>query len=339
MISLTNRTLAPVLLVCVLASSRALAQAPDPLSNEARQRFQEGIALHDAKREEEAYAKFSQAYAMLKAPAVIFNLARTEQLTGRLPDAAAHFKQYLGLPDQPKVTAELRRQARDFLSDVRSKLGHVQVTATAGAALLLDGEAAGTAPLAEAIDIMPGPHQLEAHLGGRSKTAAISVAPDQVESVSFDLSEPPPAPSPRPALSALPPPQRPESASAGATSTRTWLALGLGAVALGTLATGAGFEVAAGNSASQANSLRSGLLSSSGPSPCGSGTSSSACQQLQNANQSAQDQHTLAAGFFVAGGVLAAVTAVVLLWPQHHSDTAQLFFSPTPTGFQVAGDF
>jgi hypothetical protein len=338
MISLSHRTLAPVLLACMLTSSRALAQA-DPLASEARQRFQEGVALHDAKREEEAYGKFSQAYAILKAPAVIFNLARTEELTGRLLDAAAHFKQYLALPDQPKVTAELRRQARDFLSDVRAKLGHIQVTTAAGASLLLDGQPAGTAPPPEAIDVMPGAHQLEARLGTKSKAATFSVAADQVQAVSLDLSEAPlPPPPPQPALPAPTPPPRAESPSAGAASTRTWLALGLGAVALGSVATGAGFELAAGNSASTAGGLRSQLLSS-GPSPCSSGASSSTCQQLQNANQSAQNQHNLAAGFFVAGGVFAAATVAVLLWPQHHDDSAQVTFSPTPTGFQLSGDF
>lgn len=338
----TNRALVPVLLSCILASSGALAQGPDALSNEGRQRFQEGLVLHDARREEEAYAKFSQAYAVLKAPAVLFNLARTEQLTGRLREAAEHFKEYSALAEQPKVSAESRRQAREFLADVRNKLGHVQVTATSGAALLLDGDAAGIAPLAEAMDVSPGAHKLEARLGARSKTAAVSVGPGQMESVSFDLTEapPPPAvPSPSPPPSTAPPLQRPESPAEEGSSTRTWLAVGLGTAAVGSLLTATVFELGAGNNTAQANQLRSTLQSSSSAAPCGSGTSSSACQQLASAEQSAQNQHNAAAWFFVAGGVFTAATAAVIFWPHHRSDQAQIFLSPTPAGFQVAGDF
>ncbi len=325
----------------MLTSSRALAQA-DPLASEARQRFQEGVALHDAKREEEAYGKFSQAYAILKAPAVIFNLARTEELTGRLLDAAAHFKQYLALPEQPKVTNEQRRQARDYLADVRSKLGHVQIVAPAGATIWLDGTQAGTAPLTEPVDVMPGSHRLEARLGAKSKSAVFSLAADQAQSFAFDLFEvpPPPPPSPTATLPAVVAPQRAESSGGASTPTHTWLALGFGVGALASLAAGAAFELSASNSASQAQRLRAGF-SSSGPSPCISVSISSACQQLESADQSAHDKRTAADGFFVAGAAFTLATAVVLLWPrQHRNDTARMiFFSPTPTGFRVSGDF
>ncbi len=62
-------------------SGRASAQ-DDFMKKEAQQRFQEGTVLMTDGKYEPARAKFVQAYATMKVPNVVFNLARCEHFTG-----------------------------------------------------------------------------------------------------------------------------------------------------------------------------------------------------------------------------------------------------------------
>src|SRR3954471_20606433 len=89
-----------VLLACLtvaLASVPALprvARADDAAVVEAKARFEEGLALADAGKHEPARLKFQQAWTVFKAPAVLYNLARSEQLTGHDLEALEHFRQF-----------------------------------------------------------------------------------------------------------------------------------------------------------------------------------------------------------------------------------------------------
>src|SRR5947209_14172033 len=97
-----NRSLARSLVLSALAISAlgapATARAADPPSvemREAEERFKEGLGLHDRGKDEEARAKFLQAWAVLKNPNVLFNLARSEQLSHHDVDAYVHYRAYL----------------------------------------------------------------------------------------------------------------------------------------------------------------------------------------------------------------------------------------------------
>ena len=70
----------------------SVARADDTAVVEAQARFAEGLELADAGKHEPARLKFQQAWAVFKAPAVLYNLARSEQLTGHDLEALEHFK-------------------------------------------------------------------------------------------------------------------------------------------------------------------------------------------------------------------------------------------------------
>src|SRR4029079_7325109 len=79
----------------------------------AKTRFEEGLELADAGKHEPARLKFQQAYAVFKAPAVLYNLARSEQLTGHELEALEHFRLFLrvGATDV-KITDAMREKAK-----------------------------------------------------------------------------------------------------------------------------------------------------------------------------------------------------------------------------------
>src|SRR4051812_24493479 len=77
------------------SSKPAQPAAPSPADTplaEARARFNEGIILADAGNHEGARLKFNQAWGLLKSPAVLYNLARAEQLSGHPLEALEHYR-------------------------------------------------------------------------------------------------------------------------------------------------------------------------------------------------------------------------------------------------------
>ena len=158
--------------VMLLAASPALAQS-DAAKVQALKRYQEGVALHEKGHEEEAYLQFSQAYAVVQTPPILFNLARTEQLTGRHVDAALHLRAYLALPEHPRITKELRGKAQGYLTELNAGLGHLMLDVPAGAIVTLDGkEAAAGGP----VDVEPGVHTVAARLGDQKGAVDVTVA-------------------------------------------------------------------------------------------------------------------------------------------------------------------
>src|SRR5258706_8536638 len=156
-----------------LSTAPAGAQERDTVTEMARRRFQEGVKFFDQKRYEEARAAFLQAYALKHHPAVLLNLAQSENRGGHPLEAARHFSAYLR--ESTSSPASERADAEKGLAAARTKLGRIHLTVTSRAEVLVDGESVGTAPFAEAVDAAPGTHLLEAKLGGKSTSASVSV--------------------------------------------------------------------------------------------------------------------------------------------------------------------
>src|SRR5690606_13759136 len=105
------------------------ARADDPAITEAQERFKEGLTLADGGSHEASRLKFQQAWSVIKGPAVLFNLARAEQLTGRDLEAYDHYRQFLAFGDDPKVGEAQRERAREHVAELEKKLGHIDVEA------------------------------------------------------------------------------------------------------------------------------------------------------------------------------------------------------------------
>jgi hypothetical protein len=192
----------------------ALAQ-DDVTTAEARKRFLEGVKLFDEKKYDLARAAFLQAYALKKHPDVLLNLAQAELAGGRYLDAAQHFKEFLR--DTANDRNPKRPDAAKGLEEARLHLGRIQITVDLpDADVYLDGTKIGTSPLADAIEVPPGKHAVEAKKQGKSTRQEIDAPEGKTTIVNLALDAPatpppvvPPAPTgetPPPAPTASAPP-------------------------------------------------------------------------------------------------------------------------------------
>jgi hypothetical protein len=79
------------LVVVVLGAGVARA---DDTAN-ARALFEQGVQLYKAQKYDEAAATLAHSYELERKPDVLFALAQAERMSGRCPDAVAHYKALL----------------------------------------------------------------------------------------------------------------------------------------------------------------------------------------------------------------------------------------------------
>jgi len=207
----------------------AFAQATDETTTkEARARFQEGVDLFDRGQFEQARAKFVQAYALRKHPAVLLNLAQSSLRAGHPLEAVKTFQQFLR--DSATVTPQQRETVDKGMAEARTKLGRLEISAPTAAELSVDGTVVGVAPLSEPVDVEAGMHTVKAKMTDGT-TDSKSVGANAGEKVQVRLgatvppvapvptppgpttatppTAPPPAEQPPPAIAELPPPAPP----------------------------------------------------------------------------------------------------------------------------------
>lgn len=318
------------------AATRAFAQpasAPgsDASRTEARARFEEGLALHDAGHDDEARLKFAQAYALLANPNILFNLARSEELSSHLVDAITHFKAY----DRDTTIAPADHDtARKHIAEIARVIGHVRVEAPDGARVAVDGAPLDApAPLADVVDVMPGKHVVEATFDGASHRVEVSPNGGETVPARFTSGEAAVAPLPAPSVTAPAPgpvaplandDASPHDANHSFWTPRNSTAVLLGAGAVVAIGVGVVFSAAAANDSGKADDAKSQVLAARGPTAnpttvcAGSvATSSPDCQTWHDAARSGVTDRNFATGFFVGGGVLAVAAVVTLVaWPE-----------------------
>jgi hypothetical protein len=308
---------------------------------EAQVRFEEGIARVKAGNFEGARMSFAQAYAVVRKPTILWNLALAEEKSRHIVEALEHFKEFArGNEDQGGVDKHI--------ADLMAQTGHLDVAAPTAAQVTVDGSAVGSAPMRESIDVLPGRHHVEARSSQSSRDADVDVGAAQVLRV--DLMPPveaPPAPPSPPAPSAgeasasapatppPPPPPPPPAAASDRVEGGDFSAPRLIAVALVGTATvvsgalGAYFALQSQSDQATAAAFRN-QHSVSFCSQITTGTSGT-CAAWNNAVQSQGRDAMLSDVFYVVGGVLAVGgVATWFLWP-----TA----GPTSVGLGAAGRF
>ena len=137
------------------------AQAPsdDATTSMARARFKEGVEFYDKGDFEQARVSFLQAYALKKHPAVLLNLAWSCVKSGHALEAEKYFKQFLA--EGKDITDKQRADANDGLTQSHAKLGRIEISATAGTEVTIDGEKVGTAPLSDPVAVEAGAHTVK----------------------------------------------------------------------------------------------------------------------------------------------------------------------------------
>jgi hypothetical protein len=103
----------PLLITIVLVAGAGRARADDATA-EARQHYETGIQLFDAREHEQALIEFAKANEIKPRPAAVFMMAQCEYLLGRLKDARAHYQAYVNeVPD-----GEFAGLARDRIESI-----------------------------------------------------------------------------------------------------------------------------------------------------------------------------------------------------------------------------
>ena len=354
-----------IVLVSVVTTAPSYAQsakpapstsAQDSATAEARARFDEGIKLAEAGEHESARLKFSQAWALLKSPAILFNLARSEQLSNHPVEALEHYRQFAKTPPDPKITDVQRQRAAENIAELAKKVGQIEVEAPAGARITVDGRAidAGTT---DPVPVTPGKHVVEAIFDGKVKSVTVECTVGTITKARLiESTGASPAPPPPPRNTSTE--SNKGSASKGESTTTSppaeeqhgfWTPgriAGLGVFGGGLIGLGAGvgFHMAAGQSEKNVNALRDSL-----PEPRSSACSvpgnEITCAKLRTEIDNQNMRNDVRTGLFIGGGVLVVGGAVLFLVSSPKSEPTRggprviPFASSRDAGIAVIGSF
>ncbi|MCL2722902.1 MAG: hypothetical protein FWD69_00550 [Polyangiaceae bacterium] len=294
-----------------LGASPAFAETPQQI---AEAHFKTGLKLYDQSSYEAARLEFLQAQSVYPRAALLRNLALCELKTNRPLEAIQHLRAYLADPE-----ADKRELAKKNLEEALARTGHVNVQATDGTTLAVDGKPQpqqGNAPFKEALDVLPGKHGIEARLGNRTRSIEVDAPAGSTVEVDLRFEPPVVAPektAPSVVLSSMrtltPPPVEAERGSNNARYLVSGSLVALGVVGVGL---GIGFTAAANSAASDVAEAKA----TSGTYAC-TGTTGGDCSSRKGNEDARARDSNIAMGMYIGGGVLlAAGVTTYFVWPK-----------------------
>lgn len=300
---------------------------------EAQARFEEGIARVKAGNLEAARISFTQAYALLEKPTILWNLALTDEKTGHVLEALEHFKLFARGPQGD----DDRANAQKHITLLMAQTAHLAVSAPAGVDVIVDGNPAGMAPLSAPVDVLPGPHHVEAPAAKGAREVDVDAGPGQVVAVSLmpagEIVRPAaPMPIREEVPARLPDDARgAEPAEGGGSSTaRVATVALLGTTAAVSVGLGAYFAVQSRNNEHTAEGFRAQFTS---PSYCSHITADVAatCSEWNDAVKAQGRDATLSDAMYIAGGVfVVGALATWLFWPSESKEGKAVALVPAP---------
>jgi hypothetical protein len=164
-----SRVAAPgvvILLLGALCAAAAPAQPSDTASvRQARAMFLEGLDHFEAGDLDAALRSFRGSYELVRHPETLYNIAGVLSRLGRYREAIAEYDRYLA--EGGDVPRDRRMAVAEELARLRGLLGLLElVVEPAGAAVSVDGAAAGTAPLDAPVAVDPDNDIVEPRLAG-----------------------------------------------------------------------------------------------------------------------------------------------------------------------------
>jgi tetratricopeptide (TPR) repeat protein len=175
-----------LLVLLAITSSSAIVAAEPAASpatpgaaatNEARERFQRGVALYREGSFDAALAEFRRAYELAPNYRILYNLAQVQVERHDSVAALGLFGQYLQQGGS-EIDAERRAQVERDMQSLRGRVADLTVESNvAGAQLTIDGVEAGTLPLAGPIQVNSGVRQITvAKPGYQSVSRSVTIA-------------------------------------------------------------------------------------------------------------------------------------------------------------------
>jgi hypothetical protein len=294
----------PALLACLtialaIPTFSGVARADDAATVEAQARFQEGLDLADAGKHEPARLKFQQAWSVFKSPAVLYNLARSEQLTGHELEALEHFRLFLrvGATDV-KITDAMRDKAKQNAAELARKVGQVEIEVPASARVTVDGKPLEETPK-DPVPVQPGRHTIEATFDGKVRNVSVECLAGNVVKARIDFDTPGGSTEP------------PREDARGFWTTGRYVGLTTALVGLGAVGAGVVFGLSASTKHDDANAKRATLPDQN--SSCSTTPSLPQCADLKGLESDYKSASTLSTVFLVSGGALFVGGAVLFL--------------------------
>jgi hypothetical protein len=167
-----------------LAGARPAGAAP---ADDENALIEQGKALRMAGDDEGAFKFYLRAYNVAKSGRAATQLGMCEYNLARWVDAEAHLTQALKTNDA--YVNKNRKVIVDFLRDVRTHLGHLEVTGRpSGAEVEVGGRLVGRLPLPGPIRIATGETNVRvAAPGHKTERRDVTVEPGQVRRVTIEL--------------------------------------------------------------------------------------------------------------------------------------------------------
>lgn len=312
----------PIALFAAATSLASTAQSADPpkvlSTDEVRALLEKGSAAMQAGKFDEAEAAYRAAWDARPDYDIGANLGQAEFQLKKYRDAAEHLA--FSVRTFPASEDPAKRKAvADLLEQAKGHVGALAVSVHEGAAVKVDGHAAGQAPLKDAVFVEPGHHLLVATLAGyEDGQQDVDVGAGQSRDVRISL--------------------EPKSSGINWAVGGTGLALG-GAAVIAAIA----LRVVANGKSSDAEGLSAGLGDSSCFAP--RAAVAQACSDLHDALVEKDRLANAALGTGVAGGVILAGTLVYVAVAAASGQGAQSAVVPLPwvgprtAGLQISGSF
>lgn len=147
----------------VLAAAPALAQTPE---EEARVHFEQGIALFEDGKFEQAAIAFERAYEIAPSFKILWNIGQVENELGHFAAAFDAYTRYLA-EGEGRIPVSRAAKARKEIKRLEALVGKIRVDSEVGGALIfIDGRKQGATPLDEPVFVDLGEHEVVAKTGG-----------------------------------------------------------------------------------------------------------------------------------------------------------------------------
>jgi tetratricopeptide (TPR) repeat protein len=228
-------------------SAQAQSGAGD--RDQARAAFEQGVALVEQERWEEALERFDESLRLYPTQTALFNRGLCLGLMGRPVEAIRDLEEHVRLYGAT-VDAERRAQVDAELTRLRPRVARIEVLVRGAtpATVLLDGVEAGQTPLARPLSVNPGRHQVTIRTGDREPESRwVTVGAGEQVSITIDpgaaappVSEGQSSEQPEDEPISRPPAEQPQPApeptparGGGRLRAGGWASLGVGLAALG----------------------------------------------------------------------------------------------------------
>jgi hypothetical protein len=317
--------------LAVVLLTAGLSFASPPSSTEAdkaggahAELRKQGNEAAKAGRIPEAIEAWTRAYEVRPVFAVACAIGRAELLGRANPGPAALWLtrclRFAPIPVKGQAKELAAQQEELVLRDLaRSKVGALRIDADPGAEIVVDGRAAGKAPLADEVFLEPGSHRITASLGSRSRSVEVAVAGGEARVVDLGL---PAGPALKSNLLEEPPGL---PARDGATTSKFPLrsVIAGASVAAGGIIAGVVLRgIADAEIASAEKTVNELEVSGDSHVMCMAAAAPPACREYGERHQKGEALGALSTVGFVVGGLAAAGTLAVVFLPRSSDGVA-----------------